>query len=215
MARLTRELNTNLVLTFCLFLLGLQGAHAERLYKWKDENGVTRYGDSIPPQYAKQQIQILNEHGVAVGQIDAPKTPEQITAEKRKQARDDAIRREVALKRKYDQNLLETYGSVDEIELERKRRVSAVDAQITQANRQIRLLQSKVARLEIEAQSYATEDGAGPSIPETMISEMEDAQLVLDEYEAQLRGFYVSQADLRLKFDGDTVRFRELKRAGN
>ena len=212
MARKTHAMNAILVFTFWLFLLGT--AHAERLYKWKDENGVVRYGDSIPPQYSKQQVQILNKHGVAVGQIDAAKTPEQIAEEKRQREREEAVRQEVAIRKQHDKNLLDTYGSVDEIELERKRQVSAVDAQITQANRQIRLLQSKVARLEIEAQSYEkSADGTGPSIPQTMIREMDETRLALDEYEAQLRGFYVSQADLRLKFDGDTVRFRELKRA--
>ncbi len=190
-------------------------AHGERLYKWKDENGVVRYGDRIPPKYAKQDVAVMNEYGVVVEEVEGVKTPEERAAEAAKREREDAIRREVLAKKQYDMMLLETYSSVAEIELERDRRVSAVDAQITQANRQIRLLQSKIARLELEARGYQTVPDDVASIPDTIMGDMEDTQLALNEYEAQLRGFYVAQADLRLKFDGDMVRFRELKRASN
>ena len=190
-------------------------AHGERLYKWKDENGVVRYGDRIPPQYAKQDVAVMNEYGVVVEEVEGVKTPEERAAEAARREREDAIRREVMAKKQYDMMLLETYSSVAEIELERDRRVSAVDAQITQANRQIRLLQSKIARLELEARSFETVGDEVSSIPDTIVSDMEDTQVALNEYEAQLRGFYVAQADLRLKFDGDMVRFRELKRASN
>ena len=190
-------------------------AHSERLYKWKDENGVVRYGDRIPPQYAKQDVAVMNEYGVVVEEVEGVKTPEERAAEAARREREDAIRREVMAKKQYDMMLLETYSSVAEIELERDRRVSAVDAQITQANRQIRLLQSKIARLELEARSFETVGDEVSSIPDTIVSDMEDTQVALNEYEAQLRGFYVAQADLRLKFDGDMVRFRELKRASN
>ena len=191
-------------------VLTTQTSVAERLYKWKDENGIVRYGDRIPPQYAKQDVNVLNEYGVVVDTVEGVKTPEQLAAEAAKKEREEVIRREVAAKKQYDMNLLETYSSVDEIELERDRRISAVDAQITQANRQIRLLQSKIARLEMEAQGSNEDSG----LSDTLLSDMEDTRTTLDEYEAQLRGFYVAQADLRLKFDGDMVRFRELKRAG-
>ena len=191
-----------------------QASHGERLYKWKDENGVVRYGDRIPPQYAKQDVSVLNEYGVVVEQVEGVKTAEELAAEAAKRERDAALQREMLAKKQYDMMLLETYSSVTEIESERDRQVSAVDAQITQANRQIRLLQSKIARLELEARSYQDEDTTAlASLPETFVKDMEDTQLALNEYEAQLRGFYVAQADLRLKFDGDMVRFRELKRA--
>lgn len=212
MTTVNRKLLLLLIAISCC-LIG--NAHADRLYKWKDENGIVRYGDRVPPRYAKQGIKVLNEQGVVVEEIEGQKTAEQLAAEKARLEREAAFRREVEARRQYDRNLLETYSSVREIEIERDRQVSAVDAQITQANRQIRLLQSKITRLELEAQSYTGSQGSGPSVPDNLVQEMTDTRGALDEYEAQLRGFYVSQADLRLKFNGDMVRFRELKRAGN
>ena len=201
-------------LTLAALMVTSQTSNAERLYKWKDENGVVRYGDRVPPQYAKQDVKILNEYGVVVEEVEGVKTPEELAAEAAKREKEEAILREVAAKKQYDMMLLETYSSVAEIESERDRRVSAVDAQITQANRQIRLLQSKIARLELEAQSYGeSEQNAATHIPEPIVEDMEKSKTALNEYEAQLRGFYVAQADLRLKFNGDMVRFRELKRA--
>ncbi|MEM7282399.1 MAG: DUF4124 domain-containing protein [Pseudomonadota bacterium] len=203
-----------LSLTLVALMATSQSGNAERLYKWKDENGVVRYGDRVPPQYAKQDVKILNEYGVVVQEVEGVKTPEELAAEAAKREKEEAILREVEAKKQYDMMLLETYSSVAEIEAERDRRVSAVDAQITQANRQIRLLQSKIARLELEARSYgASQQNAATIIPEPIVDDMEESKLALNDYEAQLRGFYVAQADLRLKFNGDMVRFRELKRA--
>ena len=60
------------------------------LYKWVDEKGVVHYGDSIPPQYAKQERSVLNRHGVEVGRLEGEKTDAQRAADA---ARDQADNR--------------------------------------------------------------------------------------------------------------------------
>ena len=55
-------------------LLAATAGSDKPLYKWVDEKGIVHYGDSIPPQYAKQERSILNRHGVEVGRLDAEKT---------------------------------------------------------------------------------------------------------------------------------------------
>ena len=41
--------------------------HQQRLYRWKDENGVVHYGDKIPPEYANRDRDVLNRQGVDIG----------------------------------------------------------------------------------------------------------------------------------------------------
>ncbi len=104
----TRNLYTKLVLG-ALIAASAAGAHAGKLYKWVDENGRVRYGDSIPPQYADKSNQTLNDQGVVVDRKPAAKTPEQLAEEARlKAAAEEAerIRREKAYQ---DRILLDTF----------------------------------------------------------------------------------------------------------
>ena len=49
-----------------------------KVYEWVDEQGVTHYGDRIPPEYASQEHRVINGHGIEIEHTDAQKTPEQL-----------------------------------------------------------------------------------------------------------------------------------------
>ena len=51
------------------------------LYKWVDKEGVTHYGDHVPPEYATQEQHVLNSRGYEIKHLDAQKTAEQAAAE--------------------------------------------------------------------------------------------------------------------------------------
>src|SRR5229473_2587796 len=55
-----------------------------KLYKWVDEQGVTHYGDHIPPEYASQEQHVINSQGVETERIEAQRSPEQMAAEEKK-----------------------------------------------------------------------------------------------------------------------------------
>ena len=62
-------------------LLGSAGpavAGDGQLYRWVDENGTVHFGDSVPPEYAKTERHIVNEHGISVDVLPAEKTEEQL-----------------------------------------------------------------------------------------------------------------------------------------
>src|SRR5260370_5914502 len=62
------------------------GASGRTLYKWVDEQGVTHYGDRIPPEYAAQEKSVINSHGIEINRLEAQKTPEALAAEDQKKA---------------------------------------------------------------------------------------------------------------------------------
>ena len=106
----------NVVGILCMVvLLGLTAvaafgeASGRKLYKWVDQQGVTHYGDHIPPEYANQEQHIVNSQGVEVQRLDALKSPEQLAAEDQKKL-------EAEQRQSRDRNLLNTYASVPEIE---------------------------------------------------------------------------------------------------
>src|SRR3984957_12931132 len=89
------------------------------VYKWVDEQGVTHYGDRIPPEYAAQEQHVINSQGVEINKLKAQKTPEQLAAE-------DQKRLDAEQSKSRDRNLLSTYASVQEIERLRDQRVALV-----------------------------------------------------------------------------------------
>ena len=94
-------------------------AQDAKVFRWVDEDGVIHYGDSIPAKYAELPKQVLNEHGVAVEELEGKKTPEQIEAERIENEKRVAVE----MRKRADQALLATYLSVDEILMHRDRRV--------------------------------------------------------------------------------------------
>ena len=66
----------------------------QKLYRWVDKNGQVHYGDSIPPEYAEQDRDVLNRHGIPVGHEEGLVTPEEArakaAADKAAEGRSDA-----------------------------------------------------------------------------------------------------------------------------
>jgi hypothetical protein len=109
-----------------LFLLSLAATAQQRqAYSWVDDEGITHYGDSIPPEYADKPKNVINEHGITVDHIRGKKTAEEIEAERI--AAELAMQKE--LQNRADRALLATYQTVDEIEMHRDRRIELFQAQ--------------------------------------------------------------------------------------
>ena len=102
------------VLSFCTLLCFAHFAHAQeagQIVKWKDERGVTHYGDKIPPQYANRESSIINRQGVTV-KYNKPVNHQDQAQDLAKLEQD-----------KKDKALLGTFTSADEIDLARERNI--------------------------------------------------------------------------------------------
>src|ERR1700722_10068228 len=104
-------MNTRKLALFAALMLIAVGASAAstKLYKWVDKNGVTQYGSSIPPEYASQQTEQLNDQGQVISTQAAQKTPEQLAAEAAAQQQAQQQAQAQADVAKRDQVLLDTY----------------------------------------------------------------------------------------------------------
>src|SRR5271165_2218409 len=78
------------------------GGSDHKLYKWVDEQGITHYGDRIPPEYATQEQHVINAQGVEISRLEAQKSPEQLAAEDQKKL-------EAEQSKNRDRNLLSAY----------------------------------------------------------------------------------------------------------
>ncbi len=182
------------------------GPTGRTMYKWVDAQGVTHYGDRIPPEYASQEQHLINSQGVEVQTLEAQKTPEQLAAEDQKKL--DAEQR---LNR--DKNLLNTYVSVQEIERLRDQRVTLLSDQIKVTSSFLELLNTKMKKLRMNSMRFKpySADPNAPAMPDQLADDLVRVGNDIRTQEQNLREKRSEESAMKKQFESDIDRFKELK----
>jgi hypothetical protein len=176
------------------------------LYKWVDSDGVTHYGDRIPPEYASQEQHVINSRGIEVDRRDAQKTPEQMAAEDARKM--DAEQRQIR-----DKNLLSSYISVQEIERLRDQRLTLLADQIKVTNQFLETLDGRMKKLLAESmrfRPYSADPHAAP-MPDQIAEDLVRLTTDIHTQEQNLRQKRSESAAMSIQFESDIDRFKELK----
>jgi hypothetical protein len=206
----SRLLSTSVLIGAAVLAAGAWGASAptsgHKVYKWVDAQGVTHYGDQIPPEYAAQAHGVINNQGIEVEHTDAQKTPEQLAAEDQKKL--DADQRASR-----DHNLLSTYGSVQEIERLRDQRLSLLTDQIKLKEQFLETLNVKMNKLKATSALYKpySSDPKAPPMTDQLAEDLVRVGSDIHTQEENLREKRTEQANMNQEFEGDIARFKELK----
>ena len=176
------------------------------VYKWVDEQGVTHYGDHIPPEYSAQEQHVINGQGVEISHLEAQKTPEQLAAEEQKKT-------EAQQARDRDRNLLSTYASVQEIERLRDQRMTLVSDQIKVTSQFLEVLNGKLKKLRADSMHYKPykSDPAAAAMPDQVAEDLVRVGNDIRTQEENLREKRSEEATMRKQFASDVDRFKELK----
>jgi hypothetical protein len=177
-----------------------------KLYKWVDEQGVTHYGDHIPPEYASQEQHVINSQGVETERIEAQRTPEQMAAEEKK-------RFEAELKASRDKNLMNTYASVPEIERLRDQRLTLLADQIKVTSQFLEILNGRMKKLRVASQRFRpySSDPKAPPMSDQVAEDLVHLDNDIHTQEENLREKRSEEATMSKQFESDIARFRELK----
>lgn len=183
-----------------------------KLYRWVDKNGQVHYGDSVPPEYAEQDRDILNKQGVPIGREEGLITPEEAAA---KAAADKAERDEKKRKLR-DRVLLQTYQSVKELEVLRDTRLELVDAQLTIQEQSLANLRAQRAQIERMAARYSpiNQNADALPLPEELALDLERSANDIDTQQANLVKRREDRESIRLNFEADIARYKELRAIG-
>jgi hypothetical protein len=176
------------------------------MYKWVDEQGVTHYGDQIPPEYAAQEHRIMNANGVEIERLEAQKTPEQLAAEDQKKL-------EVKHSLDRDNNLLSTYASVQEIERLRDQRLTLLSDQIKVTSQFLDVLNGKLKKLRISSMHYKpyNSDPNAPAMPDQIAEDLVRMGNDIHTQQENLREKRAEEMTMTKQFESDIDRFKELK----
>jgi hypothetical protein len=190
-----------------------QAQQGQRLYKWKDHDGVVHYGDKIPPEYANLDRNVLNDQGVSVGFEQGEVTAEERAELERRAAVVEAERRSRLEVARRDRMLLETYLTVADIEDLRDRRLELLESQIKVTELYLSNLRKRLLGLQTEANRFKpyTTAADAPQIPEDLALDISRTTASITLYEQTLARTRSDQEVLRSSFAGDIERFRQLK----
>ncbi len=207
-AWLPRILLPALLLTLAAGVADAQSGQ-KKVYRWVDKNGQVHYGDRVPAEYADQDRDVINRQGVTVGREEGVITPEEAAA---KAAADKAARDEQK-RRLRDRVLLQTYQSVEELEVLRDNRLEVADSQLTIQEQSLANLRAQLAQIKKQAARYApvnTKPDAAPLPPE-LANDLKRAANDIATQEDNLQKRRDERENIRLTFEADIKRFGELR----
>lgn len=179
---------------------------AARMYKWVDDKGTTHYGETIPPEYANKDRQLLNKSGVVVKTQDIL-TPEERLAKEAESAKTQAEEAAVRDKKLHDKSLTDTYSSVDEIELSRSRNLQQVDARINSINSQLKMANDNLLGLQKDA---ANRSKSGGKVPVSLQEDIKVAQDRVSRLMQDLGKYKAEKQAVDARYNIDKARYKEL-----
>ena len=196
-----------------LICVAATNTYAGQTYRWKDENGTTHFGDSVPPEYSKTDRAVLNDNGITVKVLPREKTSEERAAEERDTAMAAAEKRRMEEIIQRDDILLSTYLSISEIEALRNRRRQLLDGQIRVTELYLKNLRAKLSGLQEDASRFQpyNSDPNAPPIHSWMAKSLSNTLNSILVYEKTLDDTRLQQGELVAKFDKDIDRFKMLK----
>jgi hypothetical protein len=170
-----------------------------KLFKWVDDQGVTHYSSTIPPEYANKDRVQINKQGREVKPDEPKKVDDSGKPTPEEQAAIDQRRR--------DKALLDTYSNENEIDLARNRNLQQVDARINGIK--IRL-QSAQANLEGHLKERDRFTKSDKKIPTYLRNDLKDDQHHVDRLQEEMNRAQKDAAAIKARYDADKVRYREL-----
>jgi hypothetical protein len=178
-----------------------------RIYKWVDENGVTQYGQVIPPEYRDQAATEMTKRGVTVNRIDPVTTPEERRMAQERALREKEEQKRLAEQRRRDTALMNTYSSPREIDDARERSLNGpmqllrgLEPRWKKADERLQGLNRHAAELQ----------RAGKPVPEFLSEDIAAAKLEMEQLHAERQRHEAHIVAIRTRFDADKQRYIEL-----
>lgn len=177
-----------------------------KLYKWVDNDGITHYGEVIPPEYADKDRVELNKDGRVVREQEIL-TPQKRLAKEQADTKKRAEEQLATDRQRRDKTLINTYSNVNEIELARSRSLQQIDARIFVIQSSIKSASADLAGLQNEADGYAKRHR---ETPQSLKDDLQNAQTRLDMLNNDLAQPLADKAAIEARYDADKARYIEL-----
>lgn len=194
-----------LLVAAALLVPGLSDA---RVYRWVDEQGVVHYTDQMPPTQVDKGHTALSDKGIPLETVPPAQTLDELQRERELKRLRAEQERLVEQQRAADRVLLSSFRSVDDLIMARDGKLASVDVVIGVARGNIRREQERLAQLRSEA---ADLERAGKPIPSHLEEGMAKSERAIRDAYSTIVERERQKEEIRVEFERDHKRFRQLK----
>jgi len=199
-----KTLMKKLIITTLIFILQCS-VNAASFKCWTNTDGVKECGNSIPPQYAKQRIQFHNTKSGNVKEVkEAAKSKEQLLKEKEEERIRLLREKEIAKQNTYDDVLLKTYLTIDDLLLSLNWKITTLDSQIKIAQGNIKNLDKQFIDKAMKA---AQSERKGAKIPNGVKKELDTIRHKISLKKEHIKKLENDKSNIHQKFKHDAERF--------
>ncbi len=185
-------------------------AVAGRYKCWTNDEGVRECGQSVPPEYSQQRIEILNDQGVVIDVEEPAKTPEQLEAEKRAADQRRLEKQQEAEQQRRDRILLNTFTTERDLKLYYQDKTAALQSLIDLTRASNEALREKLVDLQKQA---ANQERRGKELSEDLLDRMEQVKRRIANNKIFMAEKAQELDSLQKQFEAELARFRKLKSA--
>jgi hypothetical protein len=195
-----------------LFVVTLSGSvfaqePKNKIQCWTDENGRRACGDIVPPRYAKQQREVVNERGIVVDTKPREKTREEVLAAEQEQQRAEEAQKKALQDAAYDRYLIESYRTVKDLEETRDARLGALNTRINLVQKAGDNAQATLDSLSVRAEDLKmAKKTADPKLDAQIL----EYQRSLADNKKALSQLQSERELLTAQFARDITRYQEL-----
>jgi chromosome segregation ATPase len=177
------------------------------LYKWVDEKGRVQYSDKPPSDREKGAVQMTNR-GVVVKKLESGASPEEKKAKDDEAARRKAEDAKSAEQRRADNALLQSFTSVQEIDMKRDREVQSIDTVIANLRGQERSVSERLAEDRRRLEGYTKRK---QPVPENLKEDVERSEAQTKVIRDEIERRHQEILETRAKYEALKKRYRELR----
>lgn len=195
------------LLTIALLLVASASHAGGEIYCCQSAQGRSVCADTLPDQCRGRAYRILDSGGNVIREVGQALTTEEkqarVAEEKRRKQQEEAVREQ----RRRDQALLDTYATVQDIDISQRKAENDLNYAISAAQARIDVAEVKHKKLLNEAEFYRKK-GLPPELARDLRSVEYEIRIEQDLIDAKKRDFDT----VRAKYDADRQRYIELTR---
>lgn len=183
----------------CLLVMALAGLNSDAfsqdrlLYRYTNESGVKVLQHSIPPKYAQNGYEVLNESGQVIKVVPPAPTEEEAAA---KEAQRQMLARYEDIKRRY--------SSLQDMEAAKNRRLETLETSISIIRGNISGLTSQLESIMSKA---ADAERAGRNVPPYLLEQVSATRAELAIAEELLNTRLTEEKEMQEKYQEDVAIF--------
>jgi len=178
-----------------------------KLFKWVDDNGVTHYGEIIPPEYANKDRDSLDKAGMI--QKRAEKADPAALRAKEEADQKLKIEKQAAMEQqRRDNTLLNTYSNEKEIDMALDRSLSLIQARVDSNKMLISSAQGTLDGLKKESDQRTKE---GKNIPVSLTNDIAKTAARIEKYNAEMSKNEEELNAVKTRFEHEKELYRKLK----